>query len=161
MHIWTIEKWKKVIPRERVLPANRIRVYADRNVDPEVVAACRRFVEWAKGEYVFPLEVRIHLKGQDRIKAMDGDDAVGTFYEPPEYDQPSHIRIAAGDYGELVDSIGRDNALCTILTVLAHEMTHYFQWINDLPLTERGRERQATQYAHWLLSEYAQTREHP
>ena len=48
-----------------------------------------------------------------------------------------------------------------ILLTIAHELTHYFQWINALKLTPIGQERQATKYARYILDEYAETREHP
>lgn len=92
---------------------------------------------------------------------MDGDIAVGTFFEPAAYSITPYIRAAVGDYDELLASHGRDNAVATILMVIAHEMTHYFQWINDITITEIGRERQASRYARLILDEYAQTREHP
>ncbi|MCL2670548.1 MAG: hypothetical protein FWF10_00740 [Clostridiales bacterium] len=51
--------------------------------------------------------------------------------------------------------------MASYLFSLAHELTHYFQWINGIQLTEIGEERQATCYANWILDEYAETREHP
>lgn len=38
---------------------------------------------------------------------------------------------------------------------------YFFQWINALKLTPIGQERQATNYARYILDEYAETREHP
>lgn len=161
MHIWTIEKWKSVLPAKYIETTNKIWVISDRHVNEEVKVACREFIAWLKNEYRFPLPIRIYLRNQVKLKTLDGDFAVGTFFEPSCYEESSYIRIAVGDYEELVNEIGRDNALATILSDVAHELTHYFQWINDLRLTERGRERQARQYAHFIISEYAQTREHP
>ena len=40
-------------------------------------------------------------------------------------------------------------------------VTHYFQWINSIKLTPIGKERQATNYADYVLEDYAETREHP
>lgn len=57
--------------------------------------------------------------------------------------------------------MGKDSALTAILLTIAHELTHYFQWINSLTLTSIGRERQATKYARYVLDDYAETREHP
>lgn len=57
--------------------------------------------------------------------------------------------------------MGKDRALTSILLTFAHELTHYFQWINALHLTQVGAERQATVYARSILDEYAETREHP
>ena len=61
----------------------------------------------------------------------------------------------------LANHLGKDNALASILLSLAHELTHYYQWINNIQLTPTGRERQATKYANYIIDEYASTREHP
>lgn len=39
-----------------------------------------------------------------------------------------------------------DNTLAAILGSIAHELTHYFQWISDSRLTDIGIERQASHY---------------
>ena len=57
--------------------------------------------------------------------------------------------------------IGKDNALAAILLTISHELTHYFQWINNLSLTSKGRERQATNYSRYIVEEYSEMREHP
>lgn len=161
MHIWTIEKWRTQIPPEEVVSNSKISMYFDKSVDKDLAKACRFFVRWVKKEYYFPLPMRIYFKDTRKLVKMDNTTAVGTFYEPPNFSESSIIRIAVGDYAELLDSIGRDNAIATILVVIAHEMTHYFQWINGLKLTDMGRERQATQYSHYILNEYSDTRDHP
>lgn len=40
---------------------------------------------------------------------------------------------------------------------ISHEITHYYQWINDVNLTNLGAERQAISYAEFVLDEYVQT----
>lgn len=40
------------------------------------------------------------------------------------------------------------------LRTLAHELSHYYQWLNDLKLTPIGEERQATSYANAIIYEY-------
>lgn len=160
MHIWTIEKWKHYLDS----PDNRrtgLRLRFDPNVDPEVKTACKNFAKWLRSEYYFPLRVPVYVKAQERIKARDGELVVGTFLGPYDYSLEPYVRIATGDYPELLEERGRDNALASILISMAHELTHYFQWINNLQLTDIGRERQATQYARYILDEYAETRDHP
>ena len=160
MHIWTIEDWEKNLDSIE----NRrtgLRLRFDPVVDPEVRTAVKTFCVWLRREYYFPLRVPVYVKGARRIMTRDGDLVCGSFFEPDDYGTEPYVRIAAGDYAELLAEIGRDDALASILSTLAHELTHYFQWINGLELTERGRERQATQYAKYILSEYAGTRELP
>ena len=86
---------------------------------------------------------------------------VGTFFEPYGYEKEPHIRIAAGDYPELLETRGRDDAMADMLASLIHELTHYFQWVNDLQLTDKGSERQADAYVTRILGEYATTCDHP
>ena len=64
------------------------------------------------------------------------------------------MRIATGDYQELVAERGKKEAMWSILGTLAHELTHYFQYINQLKLTRIGEERQATVYSDYILSDY-------
>ena len=160
MHIWTIENWtKNLAPIEERRTGLRLRF--DRHVDPEVRAACIAFCGWMRTEYYFPLRLPVYVKSARRVRTMDGDFVCGSFFEPANYKDEPYIRIATGDFPELLGEIGRDNALASILWTMAHEITHYFQWINALDLTDVGRERQASRYAKYILSEYAETREHP
>ena len=161
MHIWTIERWKRYASPELITPKSRIQLHCDKNTNEDLKLACSHFIQWVKKEYYFPIPLCINLKKQALLKTRDEGTTVGTFFEPTDDSVLPHIRIATGDYPDLLDSLGRDDAIATILTVIAHEMTHYFQWINALPLTERGRERQAAQYARFILDEYSQTRAHP
>ena len=104
----------------------------------------------------------VYIKNSFKITAMDGDKVVGTFWRIEDnYTIEPYIRVAAGDYKDLCSKWGKDNALTAILVTMAHELTHYFQWINSLHLTLIGEERQATKYARYILDEYAETREHP
>lgn len=160
MHIWTLDNWEKNLycANERRIG---LRLRIDLDIDNDVRIACKEFCKWLRSEYYFPLRVPIYIKNTRYIKTMDGDYVVGSFFEPNNYSVEPYVRIAAGDFKDLQRSIGRDDALASILSTIAHELTHYFQWINGIKLTEIGYERQATQYARFILYEYAQTREHP
>ena len=92
---------------------------------------------------------------------MDGEMVYGTFFQPyNETDEP-YIRVVTGSYIDNSIILGRDDALALILETIAHELTHYFQWINDIKLTEIGYERQASSYANYILDEYASVVDHP
>ena len=160
MHIWTIENWTKVLPKSNSRRTG-IRFRFDKSVDAEVKRTCLEFASWLRSEYHFPVRVPIYVKGTKRIRAKDGDLVVGTFFEPFSYSDEPYIRVATGDYLELCNEVGKDNALASILTSIAHELTHYFQWINNLQLTPIGAERQATKYSKYILYEYSLTCEHP
>lgn len=92
---------------------------------------------------------------------MDGEYVSAIFFNPYDKFTEPYIRVSTGNYEELLAKLGQDNALANILSTIAHELTHYFQWINDIQLTEIGCERQARAYSEFILDEYAETREHP
>ena len=158
MHIWTADKWKNILAPDR---RTGIRIRVEPSVDEEVRSACKNFVRWLRSEYEFPLRVPIYVKPVPYLIALDGEKAVGTFFEPLDHSVEPYIRIATGDYPALKDSIGKDNALASILLTVAHELTHYYQWLNGIELTPVGMERQASRYAHSIVDAYAETREHP
>ncbi len=72
-----------------------------------------------------------------------------------------YIRLAVGDYNELSLECGKDRALASYLHCMAHEITHYYQWVCDVSLSDMQAERQAKYYADTILARYAETREHP
>ena len=160
MHIWTVTDWKKNLPNDTSRRTG-IRFRYEKSVHSEVKRACSQFAIWLRTQYYFPLRVVVYVKGAKYIKTKDGENVVGSFFEPFSYLDEPYIRIATGDYDELTSVWGDDNALASILLSLAHELTHYYQWINSIQLTPTGRERQATRYANYILDEYSLTREHP
>ena len=158
MNIWTAKNWQKVYADSGVRKGLYLKT--DRDVDDEVRQACKDFCKWLRSNYNFPIRVPIYLKASYKIKAMDGEPVSATFFEPYDPLTEPYIRIAAGDYDEMKREYGKENALASILLSVAHELTHYFQWINGIQLTERGHERQAKRYAELILDEYAETSEH-
>ena len=161
MHIWTEDKWKKFYDLSDLHHRTGVRLRFDKSVDPEVKRACKEFVSWLRKQYFFPIRVPIYIKSGEKIKANDGGMASATCLIPENKKMEPYIRIATGDYYAIKAKEGQDNALAAILGSIAHELTHYFQWANDLKLTDSGCERQAKKYVDYILDEYAETREHP
>ena len=161
MHIWTIEKWKKLYDLSETSHRTGTRIKFEIGVHPEVRRACKEFLKWARSEYFFPVRVNIYVKAKPKVKSIDGEMVSATCFLPDDRQTTPYIKISAGDYDMLLKNIGQDNALAAILGSIAHELTHYFQWINGLQLTRIGEERQATCYRRFIINEYSETREHP
>lgn len=161
-HIWTIDDWEKNIDLTREGHRTGLRLRFDKDIDSEVRRACKEFAVFLRREYFFPIRIVVYIRNVKKLIAMDGDKVYGTFWSMyDDYNIEPHIRVAAGDYTDLCHKWGKDSALTAILSTIAHELTHYFQWINALKLIPIGQERQATNYARYILDEYAETREHP
>ena len=159
MNVWRMTKWRKFYNSHPC--RSGLRVDFEKNVHPEVKRAIKEFVAWLRSEYVFPKRIRMYVKAAERIKAMDGDMVYGTLFQPFDRNEEPYAKIATGDYLDLVQEDGVDNALAKILGTIAHELTHFFQWLNDIKLTEIGEERQANNYSDSIIFDYSETREHP
>ena len=158
MNIWISEEWKDVY---NGTCRTGLRLKSDKDVDSEVKRACKEFCKQLRTKYVFPIRVPIYLKSSCRIHTLDKDVAYGTFFEPYNKFVQPYIKIATGDYISLYHKYGKDSAIATILHTIAHELTHYYQWINSSKLTDLGEERQANKIATIILDMYSETREHP
>jgi len=161
MYIWTIKKWVTHLNYNSRKCRKGLRLKIDKDVDLEVKRACKEFCVWLRTGYFFPVRVPIYLKNTEQIKAKDGSLVSAIFFEPYDLKDEPYIQIAIGEYAKIFKKRGQDNALAAILCSIAHELTHYFQWINGISLTPIGTERQASQCARLILNEYANMREHP
>lgn len=160
MNVWLSKKWKKNVTVEN-LRRGGLRCYFDSDCSYEVRESWSRFAKWLRNNFQFPAPVSIFFKANKSIEAADGDCVSALFVEPYPGNPYPRIYIAVGDYDECKQEVGRDNALGGILRSAAHELTHYFQWINGIQLTDRGIEMQARYYADLILGWYADTCEHP
>lgn len=152
MHLWRCSKWKQFIGEH---PCKQgLRLHFEPGVDPAVRCIFMDFAAWLRREFCFPFRLNVYIKSAYRIRAMDGDLVVGTCWQPASYNESPYIRLAAGDYRELVALRGQTQAMWSVLWTFAQELTCYFQHINHIELTPRGEQRQASNYAQRVLEEY-------
>ncbi|BBH20587.1 hypothetical protein Back11_19320 [Paenibacillus baekrokdamisoli] len=139
-------------------PRNGLRIRTESGVHPEVKRACLEFAKWLRTEYNFPIRVVVYLKRDYQIKNRYTKELVSaTFFAPYDKNEEPYIRVATGDYLEMVDDRGQDNTLAAILGSIVHELGHYYQWLDDQELDEEG----ADECREEIIEEYESTREHP
>ena len=138
-----------------------VRLRFDKDVDEEVRRACKEYVYWLRTQYVFPIRVPIYLKAAKYVITSTGEKVSAIFYEPYDKSFEPRIKIAVGDYQDLLEEVGKDTALAAILRSITHELSHYYQWIKECDLDMEKYERQAKYYALEIVYDYAETREHP
>lgn len=135
-----------------------LRVRSEKGVNSEVRRACLEFAKWLRKEFEFPIRVVIYLKKDYQIKNRFTKELVSaTFFAPYDKEEEPYIRIATGDYMELLDELGKDEALASVLNSMAHELGHYYQWIDDEELNEESAE----DTADYMIDLYSDTRDHP
>ncbi len=158
MNLWEIQEWKEIYGN---LPLRKgLRLRCEKDVAPEVKRACKEFCKWLRSNYYFPIRVPIYLKANSTIIARDGEEVSAVFFGPYDHFQEPYIKIATGDYPELLEE-GKDNALAAYLCSIIHELTHYYQWINGKDMSGEEIEEQIDIYTEEILANYAETREHP
>lgn len=161
MNLWESDNWSKYIDFSYEWYRSGLRLRFEKGVDAEVKRACMDFCKWLRTQYSFPMRVPIYFKASEYVLTKSKEKVSATFFGPNNKKMEPYIRISTGDYYEMEKERGKDNALAAILGSIAHELTHYFQWIKDIKLTEVGEERQAKSYANKIVDEYAETRDHP
>lgn len=156
--LWECNDWSTFVSEDC---RKGIRLYFDRDVDKEVKRASKDFVDWLAEQYEFPIRIPIYFKTCKHIISRNGEEASAAFLGPFDKREEPYIRIAVGDYQELKGKRGQDNALASILHSIAHELTHYYQWVKNSDCDIAKMERQAQYYAREILYDYAEIREHP
>jgi len=159
MNILIDTTWQKYIDTTKPNYRCGLRLRIEPEVNWNVKNSIKQFATWLRAKYFFPLRVPVYIKASEKIKALDGEYVSATFFEPINRNDEPYIRIATGDYEELCQEIGEERAIAAILHSFAHEVAHYFQWINAVQLTELGYERQALRYARIILTEYLEESE--
>ena len=158
MNIWEMEKWRRILPSD---VRSGLRLRFDKGVYDDVKNACIKYAKWLREYYDFPIRIPIYFKNTDKLKTVDEKGAYATFFRPNSFFVEPYIRVAVGDYEKRKSEWGKDNILFAYLVNISHELTHYYQWINDLKLTTIGEERQATTYANKIIQEYVDEVLHP
>ena len=157
-----MDLWNSLVWRENSQitnnPNRRTGLYIrfDKEIAGEVREMFLDVAKWLRRHYLFPIRVPVYVKSSVRVKTLDGENCVGIFFEPYSFKDEPYIRIATGDYEELVMNQGALQAKIKLILPLFHELTHYYQWLNSLRMTSIGKERQASRYAHLVMEDYTE-----
>lgn len=152
MQLWKSENWKKYCDNRESLTGLLLKF--DKDVNFEVKEICKSLCKWLRNEYYFPVQLRIYIKSNYRVRADYGELVCGIFLPPDERWRNPRIRIATGDFEEIVRDEDEDTAEEELIYSICYQITFYFQWLNHVQLTEIGQKRQASYYAFSALDEY-------
>ena len=161
MNPWNMNVWKKYYINNR--HRSGLRLKFDKEVDSEIKRAYIDFAKWLRKGYPFPIRVVIYVKKHKYIRAMDGEMVSAVCFTPFNKDEEPYIKISTGEYTDFLRIKEKDDVLYIFLVSMTHELTHYYQWINDLfdKIDNEKLEQQALRCAKIIVRKYAETREHP
>ena len=152
--LWDRTDWYHILDYENSRYRYGLRLRFDKGISTSLRNECLRFAAWLRQEYEFPIRIPIYFKNKKCLKCVDGNSAYGTWFLPDTYRKEPYIRIAVGDYDDLCCKWGEKDAILSVLRTIAHELTHYYQWINGVRLTEKDEERQATRVSKLIIEYY-------
>ena len=152
MRLWSSDNWEAYFktPDRRTGLCLRF----EKGIDAEIRDACRLFCKWLKIRYMFPIRVPIYFKNAEYITTNSGERCSAKFFSPHDRLYEPFITIATRDLDAIAQRKGKAAAILTMYSSIAHELSHYFQWIKILPLTEKQEERQAKYYQHRVVQQY-------
>ncbi|MGN0618863.1 MAG: hypothetical protein ACI4J7_07560 [Ruminiclostridium sp.] len=153
MNPWNNNNWKQIYSNESIHRSG-LRFRYDNNIDSTLKAFLKKFAVWLRCNYTFPVRVNVYIKNVSYIKAKDGDYVPATFLGPYNKLEEPYIKVSAGDYSDIAHSKGVYCALCSVAASVAHELTHYYQWLNNIELSEKQEERQAEYYSKKIVYQY-------
>lgn len=118
-----------------------------------------RFARWIRKNFDFPIKVNAYIQNTKNIYTKDTHEPVSAnIYLPYDLQKSPHIKIAVGDFYDLIKEKGEFSAICAELCSLAHEIIHYQQWQNgndmDSSTAKRANEIQAKRKSTKLIQDY-------
>jgi hypothetical protein len=124
---------------------------------PDVRAALNRYAVWLRKSYEFPVRVPVYLFPSKTIITQDGQHVTASFFAPFDRQVEPFIRIATGDYPALRRLRGRDDAIASFIGSFSHEIIHYFQWLENGKVSEKG----VAKRVRGMIQRYAKTVDRP
>lgn len=157
---------KKVLEKYKNCESGIVFIY-DKKANKEVKRACVNLEKWLSKNIYFPVKLYVYIRNSIRVKTTKGESVVGRLSVPKNRE---HIEngdvfdeIAIGDYKKLLNTKNKSVALADILDPIAHEIIHYFQWINNeiIGYLPYFKEKDAIKYSTKLLLEYSKLEKYP
>ena len=150
--LWNLEHYSAEA-LHRTVRRDGLRIRIHPQVHPFLRREVHTFVRWLRANYPFPIRVNVYIPNTKKIRANDGDLCYGRCFVPDDPDDSITIDVAGGyDYDG--DFRALQNYTWGTIFTLAHELGHYYQYLNRVSLTPRGIEWQATYYAHRVQEAY-------
>lgn len=137
-----------------------VRLHFSKGVHPQLRKEIMLFLRWIRRVYVFPRKVDIQISDEMFVLTFLTDEQVSASIFIPDNERFNVlIRVSTGDYLSTVQNDGYRVAVCSILGSIAHELTHYYQWVKDPDC--RFNEAQARAKAVRIVSKYWDMRQNP
>lgn len=134
----------------------KIKLYLQPSVKPLLAQKILAFLEWFEQEYEMPEKLNMTITGARHIINIEGQKVLGTCYCPNDRSKSMSIKIATGDFFEMLKKEGKENAIYRIFHSILHELQHYYQFANDWALDEDEADEVATELLYRYIEDLEQ-----
>ena len=132
-----------------------IKLKITKDVDNQVKLACIEFSKWLRKKYEFPVKLNVYIKSNRFIISKKKEQVSATIFCPFNKTHEPYIKVSTGDYEEMKLRNGIYSAIMAILCSFAHEIVHYFQWIED----RQFKEKEAKVKSVEIVEEFSESKE--
>lgn len=129
-------------------------LHFSKDFDKNLKVVIQYFVRWVRKQYCFPIKLVINIKNTSYVvNSITGEKATASIFLPFDKNRLPHMQVSIGNYEDLkeIDLLSAD---CNVLESIAHEITHYYQWLKDDAGTGNFSERQARYKAKQIVYKY-------
>ena len=143
MNPWKCKKWKKTHSRKKLKYG--IAIFSEDSVPQYIRNEFSQFNNWLINQFDFPTQIRLMLINTEKVQMKNGNWTYGIFkYSSSRY-PIIKMPVASGErVWDIEDILGS----------YVHELTHYFQWLNQYEQTDEESERQANYHRYRIIRNY-------
>ena len=121
------------------------------NFDVHTIEEIKKFIRFLQRHYFFPIRLYILFCNTQVFRHhIDNHTYYGAFYSMDDEKRKTYPRIS------IASKITESNSLEDVLCVLAHEITHYYQWyfLEEDKRTDRSLEIEANKWSKYVVESY-------
>ena len=119
--------------------------------DEYTIGEIKKFITFLRKYYFFPIRLNILFCNTQGFRHhIDNHTYYGAFYSMDDEKRRIYPRIS------IASKITESNSLEDVLCVLAHEITHYYQWyfLEEDKRTDRSLEIEANKWSKYIVESY-------
>ena len=95
----------------------------------EIANHFKLFAAWLRKHYDFPIRLPVYLSDKKYVVDKEGESCVSIFFAPYDNQVEPYIKIATGDFQDLVEERGKESAVFDILFSFALDIKKYQKWL--------------------------------
>ena len=150
---WIENKYKACYKDSAVASGIRYKFYNydENDFDEHTAEEIKKFIAFLRKHYFFPIRLNILFCNTYKFcHHIDHHTYYGAFYGMDDEKRRIYPRIS------IASKVTQNNTMNDIFCVLAHEITHYYQWyfLEEDNRTDRSLEIEANKWSEYIVDFY-------